>query len=64
MAPNVPGMTAITQPRLIRPKRVRPYSGRGEVYAWLRAHYTQVGRLITGGQHPWAAIIAEMAALM
>jgi hypothetical protein len=62
MPPNLGAMTVTTRPRFIRRKKVRTYSGRGEVYAWLRVHHTQVARLLTDDQHPWADIIAEMVA--
>src|SRR5271157_4241219 len=53
-------MADTTHARLVRRKKVRPYRGRGEVYAWLRAHHSQVLGLVADGR-PWADLLAEMA---
>jgi hypothetical protein len=53
-------MTGQIQPRLTRKKRVRAYSGRGEIYAWLRTHHGDVFRRRVVEQHPWPALVSEM----
>ncbi len=52
-------MTDDQRLRLIPKKRLRPYSGRGKTYAWLRAHHARIAEL-RDGERPWADIIAEM----
>lgn len=53
-------MTNTSQPRLTRKKRIREYSGRGDIYAWLRVHHGDVVRRRDVEQHPWPVLIKEM----
>ena len=55
-------MESQSQPRLTRKKRIRQYSGRGDIYAWLRAHHGDVFRRRDVEQHPWPVLIREMVA--
>ncbi len=51
-------MSEGSRTRLFRKKRVRPYRGRGEVYAWLRAHHARVFEL--AASWAWADLVQEM----
>lgn len=53
-------MSTEQRSRLIRRRKLVVYSGRGEIYAWLRAHHKQIVALRVGEDRPWAEVIAEM----
>ena len=44
----------------IRKKGLIAYRGRGEIYAWLRAHYERVRELIEKGEATWPILCLEM----
>jgi len=44
--------------RLFRKKVIRPYRGRGQVYAWLRAHHARVSELVQ--TWAWSDLVNEM----
>ena len=47
--------------RLVHKRRLRAFCGRGDSYAWLRAHHAQVARLRAAELASWSALIREMA---
>ncbi len=51
-------MAEINNTRLFPKKRIRPYRGRGDVYAWLRAHHRRVSEL--SATLVWADLVREM----
>jgi len=53
-------MSDAHRPRIFRRKRVRRYSRRGEIYAWLRTYHDQVLALLTRGEGSWPELVAEM----
>ena len=46
--------------RLIRKRKLVAYSGRGEIYSWLRAHHGQIVALRVGEERPWSEVLADM----
>ena len=53
-------MSAPQRKRVTRKCKIVAYSGRGEIYSWLRAHHGQIAALRLGAGRPWAEIIADM----
>ena len=54
-------MSSASQTPPFRKRRLQAYRGRGDVYAWLRAHCHQVAERLAGGNVSWTSIAAEMA---
>jgi hypothetical protein len=54
-------MKEIVRIRLTRRRKVRPYQGRGPIYAWLRAHHASIEKL--GPTRPciWAELALDMS---
>jgi hypothetical protein len=48
--------------RLTRKRKLTTWSGRGEIYAWLRAHYGQIKKHKVGDDRPWAELLLDMRA--
>jgi len=44
-----------------RKKRLVAYSGRGQIYSWLRAHHDEVAARVAAEEITWPALTAEMA---
>jgi hypothetical protein len=44
-----------------RKRRVRQYARRGQVYAWLRAYYSQVSAALKTGEQSWPGLVEVMA---
>jgi hypothetical protein len=46
--------------RLTRQRKVRPYQGRGPIYAWLRAHHASIQKLEPTQPCIWAELVLDM----
>jgi hypothetical protein len=46
--------------RLVRHRKLVPYSGRGAIYSWLRVHHEQIKNLRLGEERPWAGVFADL----
>ncbi len=53
-------MKEIERSRLTRRRKVRPYQGRGPIYAWLRAHHTSIEKLAPTRPCIWAELALDM----
>jgi hypothetical protein len=52
--------TASKRTRLVRRRKLTPYSGRGAIYSWLRVHHEQIKNLRIGEERPWAGLLADL----
>ena len=48
--------------RLKRKRKLTSWSGRGDIYAWLRAHYGQIKKHKVGDDRPWAELLLDIRA--
>ena len=46
--------------RLVRKRKVRPYQGRGAIYAWLRAQHAAIVALGSSRPCLWAELVLDM----
>jgi hypothetical protein len=46
--------------RLVRRRKLVPYSGRGAIYSWLRVHHQQIVSLRVGEERPWAGLLVDL----
>jgi len=53
-------MKQIERSRLTRRRKVRPYQGRGPIYAWLRAHHASIEKLAPTRPCIWAELALDM----
>lgn len=53
-------MKEIERSRLTRRRKVRPYQGRGPIYAWLRAHHASIEKLAAARPCIWAELALDM----
>ena len=55
-------MSEIVRRRLVRRRKLYHWSGRGKIYAWLRAHHAQIKKLKVGEDRPWAELLVDLQA--
>ena len=46
--------------RLVRKRKLEKWSGRGEIYAWLRAHHKKIKSLKVGDDRPWSELLLDL----
>ena len=54
-------MVANKRQRLTAKLKVRPFVGRGQIYAWLRAHYAEIEGMGPGLPSLWGELALDMA---
>ncbi len=54
-------MKEIVRTRVTRRRKVRPYQGRGPIYAWLRAHHASIEKLAPSRPCMWAELALDMS---
>ena len=55
-------MSETKRKRLVRKRKLDKWSGRGEIYAWLRAHYNAIKSLKVGDDRPWSELLLDLRA--
>ncbi len=53
-------MKEIERTRLTRRRKIRPYQGRGPIYAWLRAHHAAIEKAAPSRPCMWAELALDM----
>ena len=48
--------------RLVRKRKLDKWRGRGEIYAWLRAHHQKIKSLKVGDDRPWSELLLDLRA--